>query len=479
MQWPCASGYHIPTSSEITSLINMGNSLWAWSSSASNFNTYMKMPLSWSRLAESAAVYSSWTFWYRWSSTNYNIENGYCLQRYYSTLRLRYVGKEDAKPIRPFKDAPVIPSGSGWNTLYSWSWGAWIFHNSSLWLISISSDWSNRLTIADKNLWATTVYNSWDTITSANSWYYYQWGNVYWFPWKDTAASSITKSSTDAKVNASSYWPWNYYSSSTYMIRSSSGGNYWDSSWNSDLRWWTTWVVMKQQEAESIFAWTTAIKSVYVGTTKVRPVLPSTYQEVEYIQSTWASWSGASRTWAYIDTWFKATSNTKVEFVAQMSANNLLEAYFWWRTWASNTQFLLFWRWDRWAWWEAYQYSYWNDAPFSWWSSPWASIANKNTFSIYRYDFYINWNRQSISGTAPSLTTAYNMYIFWLNNWGSLWWAANMKLWYFKVWENWTLVRNFVPCYRKSDSVIWLYDKVNNQFYTNSGSWSFTKWWNV
>ena len=52
----------------------------------------------------------------------------------------------------------------------------------------------------------------------------------------------------------------------------------------------------------------------------------------------------------------------------------------------------------------------------------------------------------------------------------------NFDLSYCKIYENWTLIRDFVPCYRKSDNVIWLYDLVNNQFYTNSWSWTFTKW---
>ena len=35
------------------------------------------------------------------------------------------------------------------------------------------------------------------------------------------------------------------------------------------------------------------------------------------------------------------------------------------------------------------------------------------------------------------------------------------------------VVRNFIPCYRKSDGVRGLYDKVNNVFYTNSGTGTF------
>lgn len=107
----------------------------------------------------------------------------------------------------------------------------WIYHNADLWLISLSSDGSTRYTIADKNLWATTVYNYWDTRSEDNCGVFYQWGNNYWFPY----SWGITTSST--QVNAGNYWPWNYYNSSTFIT-----GSYgWDSSNNNNLRWWTTW----------------------------------------------------------------------------------------------------------------------------------------------------------------------------------------------------------------------------------------------
>ena len=35
------------------------------------------------------------------------------------------------------------------------------------------------------------------------------------------------------------------------------------------------------------------------------------------------------------------------------------------------------------------------------------------------------------------------------------------------------LVREFIPCYRKADSVAGLYDLANNTFYTNAGSGVF------
>lgn len=111
---------------------------------------------------------------------------------------------------------------------------AWIYHNATLGLISLSSDGSSWYTITDKNLGATTVYNQWDTLTDANCGKFYQRGNNYWFP----HSWSVTTSST--RVNASNYWPWNYYSSSTFIKRTSSP--YDRSSVQNDNLWGaTTW----------------------------------------------------------------------------------------------------------------------------------------------------------------------------------------------------------------------------------------------
>lgn len=108
---------------------------------------------------------------------------------------------------------------------------AWVYYNSTLWLISLSQDWVNWYTIADKNLWATTVWNSWDTLSQANCWKMYQFWNNYWFPYTWATTTSTTQ------VNAQNYWPGNYYSSSTFIKNSTD----WDSSFNYNRRWWITW----------------------------------------------------------------------------------------------------------------------------------------------------------------------------------------------------------------------------------------------
>ncbi len=52
---------------------------------------------------------------------------------------------------------------------------------------------------------------------------------------------------------------------------------------------------------------------------------------------------------------------------------------------------------------------------------------------------------------------------------------SHAKIYFTKIYDNDKLVRNFVPCYRKSDGVIGLYDKVENKFYTNGGTGNFIK----
>lgn len=49
------------------------------------------------------------------------------------------------------------------------------------------------------------------------------------------------------------------------------------------------------------------------------------------------------------------------------------------------------------------------------------------------------------------------------------------KVYYCKITVDGTLVRNFVPCYRKSDNIVGLYDLVNGVFYTNAGTGNFAK----
>lgn len=47
------------------------------------------------------------------------------------------------------------------------------------------------------------------------------------------------------------------------------------------------------------------------------------------------------------------------------------------------------------------------------------------------------------------------------------------KIFYFKFWRGGKMIGDFVPCYRKTDSVAGMYDLVTNVFFTNAGSGTF------
>ena len=95
------------------------------------------------------------------------------------------------------------------------------------------------------------------------------------------------------------------------------------------------------------------------------------------------------------------------------------------------------------------------------------------------WDFNKNvWKVGTISKTHSSLTfqSEFNDFIFAVSAYdGEFCCGANMKLYSFKIYDNGTLVRDFVPCYRVYDGEIGLWDNVNNVFYENAGTGEFSR----
>lgn len=266
MRWPCPEGFHVPINSEWTAVKTVWTSLWGGASDWNNFGIAFKLPKAWYR--------SYWSWWYnnwsKWSQSRYRASTSY---RDYSAKTLTYTAsaidadasssKAIGGSIRPFKNKAVVPTSS-WTKLYWTSIEAWgIFWSSTDGLISLSSDWQTWITIADKNLWATTVWNDGDTLTEANCGWYFQWWNNYMFPFTWTVTTSSTQ------VDASNYWPWNYYYSDIFTT-TSSNSVWWDSSNNTNIRWGETWITKKWNVIE-----------VYVGTTKIRPNMPAEFTDWE------------------------------------------------------------------------------------------------------------------------------------------------------------------------------------------------------
>lgn len=108
-----------------------------------------------------------------------------------------------------------------------------------------------------------------------------------------------------------------------------------------------------------------------------------------------------------------------------------------------------------------------------------SSLTNGNTY-------YLDWNKNAFtfknetknvteSGTLPSatFTSPKTMCLFAINRTNGLTKSPTGKIYMLKVYDNGTLVRDFVPVVRSRDGVAGLYDMVEHKFYTNAGTGTF------
>lgn len=65
------------------------------------------------------------------------------------------------------------------------------------------------------------------------------------------------------------------------------------------------------------------------------------------------------------------------------------------------------------------------------------------------------------------------LYLFCLNNIGSVTANAFVKLYSFEVWNGDALVCDLVPCRRNSDGAVGMYDRVTDSFFGNAGTGEF------
>ena len=97
---------------------------------------------------------------------------------------------------------------------------------------------------------------------------------------------------------------------------------------------------------------------------------------------------------------------------------------------------------------------------------------------------YLDSGTYGIDDTVLSTTFSFgsstsNIYLFARNLSNVAYLHATERLFSATIQEGTTMIRNFIPCYRKSDGVIGMYDTVNGVFYTNSGSGTFVKGENI
>lgn len=78
----------------------------------------------------------------------------------------------------------------------------------------------------------------------------------------------------------------------------------------------------------------------------------------------------------------------------------------------------------------------------------------------------------SIDISNQSVTATNNLFLFAYNN---IYIHSNLRIYSCKIYDGETLIRDFIPCYRKNDDVIGMYDLANGVFYENAGTIAFIK----
>lgn len=105
-----------------------------------------------------------------------------------------------------------------------------------------------------------------------------------------------------------------------------------------------------------------------------------------------------------------------------------------------------------------------------------ATIALNSFYNIkLNKDGSVDFNGVHYAKASTKTNCTKSIYLFGCNNAGSISYALGMNIKHCIIYENGQTVRDFIPCYRKSDNVIGMYDCANNVFYVNNGSGTFIK----
>ena len=180
--------------------------------------------------------------------------------------------------------------------------------------------------------------------------------------------------------------------------------------------------------------------------------LPEGYTQLECIQSTGTQ---------YVDTGFVPDEKTRLLMDAQLTATSGYPSLFGARS--QNTK--MFWLYANTA--TSIIFGFGSNKPSATctMSDRLSVDADKNTLTVN--------GSVLVTATASTFTAAGNLYLCAANNAGKLQYAASMKLYACRIYDNGTLSRNFIPC-KNAAEVVGLYDTVGAEFYPNAGTGSFT-----
>ena len=202
-----------------------------------------------------------------------------------------------------------------------------------------------------------------------------------------------------------------------------------------------------------------SVSRILSGTTVLwkKAALPVEYQEVEYIES-----SGTQ----YIDTGMRGSNNTKADIEFQATGEKFLP--FGARSSATSDCFAI--------WAAGSNVGTALRIGFDGTSGYTGGATTTNKYHIIHSQdgAYVNDN---LVWAPPirTFTTPQNLIVFGYYSTATTRTLSAIRLYHLKLWESNIRVRDFMPCYRKSDNVVGLYDLVSDTFFTNSGSGNFVK----
>lgn len=182
--------------------------------------------------------------------------------------------------------------------------------------------------------------------------------------------------------------------------------------------------------------------------------LPAGYTRLDYIQS-----SGTQ----YINTLFAPNQSSRVDMEVEMTAIASGNWWFWGSRQASGSgRFTLFSS---------------NGKLGMGFGSSYSSSLTLNTNTKYNLSVENGVCKANgvtqITASAVTFSNTYPLYLFVENRVGTVQEFGSFKLYSCQIYDNGTLVRDFIPC-KNPNNVYGLYDLVNKEFYTNAGSGSFT-----
>lgn len=183
-------------------------------------------------------------------------------------------------------------------------------------------------------------------------------------------------------------------------------------------------------------------------------VLPDGYTQLEYIESTGTQ---------YIDTGVKPTSGIDVEIDFQLNMTNGWACVFGGRDSSSNSNAVALWLNDT--------------STFAFYRNVVNSTFPSTISTSARHHFKCTGNTANIDGNTVSVTDSTftgtnSIYLFAVNDAGSTYRFSKCKLYSCKIYDNGTLIRDYVPCLN-AEGVAGLYDLVERKFYGNSGTGEF------